>query len=134
MNLPNEVKFLTREQVVLMHEQCMDDFGGLKGIRDENLLMSSLGQPMQTYDGVYLYDSIFLMAAAYLFYFAKNHCFLDGNKRIALKTCYHFLNLNKIDLMLSNQEFYELILCCIKNEMDIDDIAVYIENNALYKS
>ena len=112
----------------------MDDFGGLKGIRDENLLMSSLGQPMQTYDGVYLYDSIFLMAAAYLFYFAKNHCFLDGNKRIALKTCYHFLNLNKIDLMLSNQEFYELILCCIKNEMDIDDIAVYIENNALYKS
>lgn len=117
-----------------MHEKCIEEFGGLKGLRDEHLFLSSLSQPMQTFDNSYLYDSIFLMAATYLFSFAKNHAFFDGNKRISLKTCYHFLNLNRIDLMLTNKEFSNLILDCVNDKLGINDIAIVLEENALYKN
>ncbi len=134
MNLPNKITFLTEEQVFLMHEKCIEEFGGTKGLRDKNMFLSSLGQPSQTFDGRYLYDSIFLMAACYLFSFAKNHSFLDGNKRIALKASYHFLNLNGIDLLLNNNEFCDLILGCVEGRYNISHIAAVFEQNALFKS
>jgi len=105
------------------------DFGGKGGVRDENLLLSSVGQPQQTFGGNYLYDTIFKMAACYLFSFAKNHAFFDGNKRVALKTCYHFLDLNRYETLLTNDEFCELVLGCVNDRYSIDEIAKIIEEN-----
>ena len=85
MNLPNKITFLTEEQVFLMHEKCIEEFGGTKGLRDKNMFLSSLGQPSQTFDGRYLYDSIFLMAACYLFSFEKIILFWTETKGLHLK-------------------------------------------------
>ena len=77
------MKFLSRRFVVAYQARLIDLFGGLHGIRDEDLLDSALAQPEATFEGEYLHGDVWEMAAAYGFHLCSNHPFLDGNKRIA---------------------------------------------------
>lgn len=122
--------FLTEKQVIELHEEQIALFGGKPGIRDKNLFLSSLGEPQQTFDGKYLYASIYDMASAYLYSFAKNHAFFDGNKRIAFRTFAAFLRINKYDLLFTNDEAEKLILDCVNNNITKAEISKIIEENA----
>ena len=88
--------FLSVEQVLWIQEQQRKRDGGLAGVRDWNLLGSAVAQPMATFDGIFLHDDLFLMAAAYLFHLVKNHAFIDANKRVGLVAALLFLELNGI--------------------------------------
>ena len=73
------------------------EHGGAKGLRDQKLLDSALARPQHKFS----YDedvSIFSLAASYSFGLARNHAFIDGNKRIALTVAAVFLELNKYSL------------------------------------
>lgn len=89
-----EPLFLTLEEIILLHERLVQDFGGTHGVRDQGLLESAAQVPQSGFGGSYLHDSIPAMAAAYLFHLCKNHPFVDGNKRISLMAALTFLKLN----------------------------------------
>ena len=76
--------FLTLDEVLSLHAEQIRRFGGTFGIRDLGLLQSAVGSVEATFDGVFLHETIFTMAAAFLYDICRNHPFLDGNKRTAL--------------------------------------------------
>lgn len=89
-----EILFLTYEEVLEFHADQLRLFGGQDGIRDDGTLRSALGMPEATFDGVYLHEDEFMMAAAYAFHIAEGQCFVDGNKRTGLNAALVFLEIN----------------------------------------
>ena len=89
------MKRLTKRQILLLHEQLLQEFGGTPGVRDEGLLDSALAAPFQTFDGQSLYPSVQAKAAQLGFGLVCNHPFVDGNKRIGTHVMLVFLALNK---------------------------------------
>jgi len=90
--------FLSVESVAKIHELQLDRFGGLGGIRERGLLESAVAQAQATYGGELLHEFPFEMATAYLFHIARNHTFVDGNKRTALAAALTFLHVNGRDV------------------------------------
>lgn len=88
------VRGITKDEVLAIHDASLERFGGLPGLRDEGLLESALAQPFQTFGGEELYPSLAEKAARYAYGIAKNHPFLDGNKRTATACMGVFLRLN----------------------------------------
>lgn len=84
-------EFVPKFDVLAIHQRQIERFGGFDGIRDEGLLDSALAQPQATFFGELLNPTIHHGAAAYLYHLAKNHPFLDGNKRTAFATTIAFL-------------------------------------------
>jgi len=84
-------KFLALDDIFLIHEEQLDAFGGLDGVRDLGLLESATMTPQASFGGEYLHAFPFEMAAAYAFHIAENQPFLDGNKRTALSAAMVFL-------------------------------------------
>jgi death on curing protein len=103
-------KFPSLKVVLTLHEQQVQLFGGSSGVRDIGLLESAIAQPMATFGDEFLHPSIADQAAAYLYHIAKNHPFVDGNKRTAYAVMETFLELNGYILPMSNEETYELVI------------------------
>ena len=102
------MKRLTKRQILLLHEQLLQEFGGTPGIRDEGLLDSALAAPFQTFDGQSLYPSVQAKAAQLGFGLVCNHPFVDGNKRIGTHVMLVFLALNGIELSYTQQELIDI--------------------------
>lgn len=79
-------EFVPLVDVIDIHQRQIERFGGLDGIRDEGLLESAVAQPQATFFGEFLHPTICDQASAYLYHIAKNHPFIDGNKRTAFAT------------------------------------------------
>ena len=112
------IDFLTLEDVVQIHELQIARFGGSAGLRDLSLLESAIMQPQSSFGGAYLHQSIFEMAAAYLFHLTQNHPFIDGNKRAGLAAMLVFLELNGISIDHSTDELYDLTMKVASSELD----------------
>lgn len=72
------------DDILELHSKSIRDFGGSSGIRDLGLLESAIARPFQTFEGKYLYETVFEKAAALGESLIKNHPFFDGNKRIGM--------------------------------------------------
>ena len=88
----SEPEWILRETVLALQEQSLAVFGGLGGIRDEGMLASALQRPVNLF--TYETADLFALAASYAFGLAKNHPFIDGNKRIAFAATDVFLRVN----------------------------------------
>ncbi len=97
-------KFLSHAQVLQLHDDVINRYGGSHGLRDQGLLESALAMPEAAFGGQFLHPDIATMAAAYLFHLFQNHPFLDGNKRIGAAAAVTFLWVNGVELTLSNDE------------------------------
>lgn len=73
---PKQIEFLTVEVVLALHQRQLERFGGLLGLRDMGLLESAVAQPQASFDGSYLYKSLYAMAAVYLYQIVSNHPFI----------------------------------------------------------
>lgn len=93
-----QIYFLTLEDVLEIHLDQIHRYGGKSGVRDQNLLVSSIAQPSSTFDGQYLHKTFSEKAAAYLFHICQNHPFIDGNKRVALVSALIFLAMNDLPI------------------------------------
>ncbi|HED36770.1 MAG TPA: type II toxin-antitoxin system death-on-curing family toxin, partial [Ignavibacteria bacterium] len=71
-------KYLTNDEVIIIHKNLIDEFGGLHGIRDNNSLESAVMRSQSGY-----YEDIYEEASALMESLASNHSFVDGNKRIS---------------------------------------------------
>jgi death-on-curing protein len=103
-------EFLDVDDVLELHGSQLARYGGADGVRDRGLLESALAQPQATFDGAFVHDGLFAMAAAYLFHIVKNHPFVDGNKRTGLLAALVFLDLNGISIAHGSPSLYDLTL------------------------
>ncbi|PZV06521.1 MAG: type II toxin-antitoxin system death-on-curing family toxin [Leptolyngbya sp.] len=124
-------KFLTYAEVLAIHADQIVSFGGTAGVRDEGLLESALAQPQATFGGEFLHCTIPEQAAAYLYHLAKNHPFIDGNKRTAFAAMDTFLRLNGYRLTLTNEDSYTLVLQAVTDQMDKSAIAARLEQSVI---
>jgi len=90
--------FLSLGEVLEIHRDQIDRYGGHPGIRDIGLLQSALAMPAAGFGGRFLHTDLFEMAAAYLFHITQNHPFVDGNKRTGAVASLVFLSLNGVEI------------------------------------
>jgi death on curing protein len=119
--------FLDVDDVIWIHDVQIELFGGQNGIRDRGLLESAVAMPQQGFGGEYLHDDLFVMAAAYAFHLAKNHPFIDGNKRTALASCLDFLDVNGIVVTDENGRLYETMLSVATGTLDKTALAELLQ-------
>jgi death-on-curing protein len=96
--------YLTVGEVLEMHRQLIDEFGGIHGLRDRGLLEAAIFRPQNGY-----YDDLIHEAAALMESLANNHAFLDGNKRISLAATDTFLRVNSHYLELETIAAHKFI-------------------------
>jgi death-on-curing protein len=90
----SEPRWLTLDEVLVAHERQLARFGGAAGLRDQGGLESALSRPTNKW--LYEHADLPILAASYAFGLAKNHPFVDGNKRVAFIAMTAFLRLNGI--------------------------------------
>jgi death-on-curing protein len=111
-------EFLDVDDVVALHDALLDEHGGQAGIRDPGLLESAVAMPMATFDGVFLHEDLFEMAAAYAFHIAENQPFVDGNKRAAIGAALVFLDINGADVPEATEELHRAMLDVAARRLD----------------
>jgi len=119
--------FLALDEVLSLHADQIERYGGGSGVRDMTLLESALGMPRASMGGKYLHGTLAEMAAAYLFHIARNHPFVDGNKRTALMTTLIFLGLNGRSLEARDDELADLVLGVAAGKVSKAQTGVFIE-------
>ena len=117
---------LSKEQVLMLHEQLIAATGGINGVRDEGLLDSALANPFQSFGGEELYPSIQAKAAHLCYGLVKNHSMIDGNKRIGAHVMLVFLALNGYELSYEQEELVDIILCLAAGEMSVENLLQWI--------
>jgi death on curing protein len=127
-----ELRWVNKQALLLLHGENLAEHGGAGGIRDEGMLDSALGRPpnQHAYGGV---DDLAQLAAAYAFGIARNHPFVDGNKRAALTAAGLFLLLNGQKLFADKVEAYEVTLALAAGDTSEDDFASWIRKNSRSK-
>lgn len=131
MNGHMKPDFLTVEDVLDIHAEQIEAYGGTAGIRDLGLLESAVAQPQQTFGGTYLHDGLFAMAAAYLFHISQNHAFEDGNKRTGLVAALVFLRINGIAISTGTELLYDLTIAVATGQIAKPGIAEELRRLAL---
>jgi death-on-curing protein len=126
----NDPAFLTLDEVLAIHADQIRRYGGRPGLRDPALLQSALGTPETTFEGEYLHTDVFEMAAAYLFHIARNHPFIDGNKRTALMAALLFLGLNDLELAVDPDALFELVSGVAAGEVAKAQAAVFLQQHS----
>ena len=127
----SELEFLTLDEVLGLHADQIRVYGGGSGLRDLELLRSAIAMPETTFDGEYLHPSAFEMAAAYLFHLARNHPFVDGNKRTALMCALVFLGLNGQRLRADADDLYALVDGVAAGAVDKAEVSVFLRSHCV---
>ncbi len=123
-----EPEWLDLDIVVDFHAEQLALFGGPDGIRDPGLLESALARPQNKF--AYGETNLAALAAAYGFGIARNHPFIDGNKRTALASMIVFLNLNGIALGAPQETAAAIVLALAGGEIGEDVLARWIADNS----
>ena len=100
-----EPVFLSLDEVLEIHEQQIERYGGSSGLRDAGALESAVATPQATFGREFLHTSIPAMAAAYLFHLCQNHAFIDGNKRVGANAAIAFLLMNNWEPTVDEEEW-----------------------------
>ena len=127
----NKTRFLTLSEVLLIHQNQIEEYGGEYGLRDTGLLSSAVMMPQSSYNGEYLHTDIFEMASAYLYHICQNHPFIDGNKRAALASALVFMDLNGIFIEDPDDELYEMVMETAKGNIKKNNITELLKK--IYK-
>jgi death-on-curing protein len=120
------MKKLSKKQILMLHTQLIQQTGGSEGVRDYNLLDSALETPFQSFGGDELYPTIQAKAARLGYGLIKNHCMIDGNKRIGTHSILVFLALNGIELKYMQKELYETILDVAAGKIEYEDLLQWV--------
>lgn len=128
--MTGEPRWLSRKALLLLHEESLATFGGASGLRDEGLLDSALARPRNTQ--AYSAESTLAdLAASNGFGLAKNHAFVDGNKRAAFLAIGVFLAINGHRLVARQVDAIQTILAVAAGELDERGLAAWIQKNSV---
>jgi death on curing protein len=120
--------WISRRALLYLHSASLATFGGSTGIRDEGLLDSALARPQNRFH--YAPESdLSELAASYGFGIAKNHPFIDGNKRAAFHSVGLFLSINECELIADQLDAIQTVISLAAGELSEEDFAVWIRNH-----
>ena len=119
-----EPVWLTEEIVLAIHARLAEEHGSPTGIRDRNLLASAIARPRNA--ASYGEPSMVELAASLAFGLARNHPFIDGNKRVVLMAAYVFLGLNGLRLIAPEAEAVAMMIGLAAGEIDEAEIAHWL--------
>lgn len=122
--------FLSKDDVIWIHQREIETAGGSLEIRDSSGLDACVDSPKTSFEGELLYD-VFEMAASYIVCITMRHPFLDGNKRTALACALTFLYINGITIHESYKtELADLVLAFLENQRDKEQIVTHFRVNS----
>lgn len=121
--------WINRRALELLHSESIAEHGGAEGLRGEGLFESALARPqnLHAYEDV---SDIVRLAASYAFGLAKNHAFVDGNKRVAFIAAGLFLRLNGFRLKADQAEAVLIVQSVASGSFSEDELAEWIRRNA----
>jgi death on curing protein len=125
----SEPRWISKKALLLLHEESLSEFGGARGLRDEGLLESALARPQN----IHAYNpaaSVAELAASYGYGVAKNHAFVDGNKRAAFLCIGLFLAINGHRLIASQVDAIKTMLAIAAGTMTEEELAQWIAQNS----
>jgi len=124
------IRFLTLDDVLMLHADQVARYGGSATVRDLGLLDSAIAQPRMAFGGEPLCGDVYEMAAAYLFHIVQNHPFADGNKRTGAVAALVFLRLNSAPVKLVRGELYAITLAVATGQAGKPDVATFFRDRA----
>ena len=124
------IGWLDKTLALAIHSAQLSEHGGTAGVRDEGLLESALARPQQLYAYGDPTTDLAELAAALAYGIARNHPFVDGNKRTAFLTAVFFLELNSYRFAASEVEATVMTLALAVSEIDEDEFAAWLRANA----
>jgi death on curing protein len=127
MSEPEEPLWITFEQAIAIHGRQLRRFGGAAGLRDEGMLRSALERPVNKWR--YEQAGLAELAAAYAFGLAKNHAFVDGNKRIAFMAMMVFLRKNGVPFSPDPARSTSIVLSLAAGEVSEESLTRWIRDN-----
>jgi len=122
--------FLGLDEVVEIHRDQIERFGGHPGIRDIELLQSAAAMPSAGFGEDYLHADIHEMAAAYLFHIVRNHPFVDGNKRTGAVAALVFLMMNGIEFHADEESFEKMVRSVADGKMDKAGVSEFFRKHS----
>jgi death-on-curing protein len=126
-----EPAFLTLDEVLALHADQIQRYGGPAGVRDQGLLDSAVAAPRATFGGGLLHETLPEMAAAYLFHLVRIHPFVDGNRRAGLAAAIAFLGLNDLWLEGGEDELVDLVLGVAEGRIAKAEVAVFLQKHVV---
>lgn len=120
--------WLSAQLLLAVHEEQLAEHGGPAGVRDQGMLESALGRPQHR--ALYGAPDAAELAASYAFGVARNHPFIDGNKRTAFVALEVFLELNGWTLTASDEDCVTTTLRLAAGELDEEALAAWIRDHA----
>src|SRR6202012_1951329 len=127
MSEPEEPLWITFEQAIAIHGRQLRRFGGAAGLRHEGMLRSALERPVNKW--TYEQSELPELAAADAFRIAKNHAFVDGNKRIAFMAMMTFLHKNGVAFSPDQAQATAIILALAAGEVSEESLTRWIRDN-----
>lgn len=125
-----EPRWISKKALLLLHEESLAEFGGARGLADEGLLDSALARPQNTYS----YEpksTIAELAASCAYGLARNHAFVDGNKRAAFLSIGIFLAISGYRLVADQLDAIRTMLAVAVSELDEQGLAAWIAKNSV---
>ena len=120
----NDWKWINRKALLLLHDESLAEHGGASGLRDEGLLDSALARPLNV--ALYSDPDVAGLAASYGVGLAKNHAFVDGNKRAAFLAVGLFLAINGYRLVATQADATLTMLAVAAGDLDEGAFADWI--------
>lgn len=127
------MKYLSLEEILRLHFQVIEDFGGSHGIRDESRLKSLVKSPKQEVFGQEQYPTLYEKAAVYIRNIIGDHPFSDGNKRTGITTAGVFLLRNGTKLTATPKELEDFAVKVAVNKLDVPEIAKWLKSHSTQK-
>ncbi|WP_322902829.1 type II toxin-antitoxin system death-on-curing family toxin [Paenibacillus campi] len=122
---------LTYEDIIAFHNDMLDQYGGLPGVKDDGRISFLAQQPFQESFGIELYPGLFLKAAVYLVSIARAYAFNDANKRTAAMSCHVFLLYNWYGLSMSERMLELITRRAARGMLSYESTARLLERYAL---
>ncbi len=126
-----EPEFLHIDEVLQIHEDQLERYGGDSGLRDFGLLASAVETPRASFGGQFLHTDLIEMAAAYLFHLVQNHPFVDGNKRTGAAAALVFLDLNGVEMEIDDDALVDQVLAVARGEAGKAEVAEFLREPAV---
>ncbi|WP_036024972.1 type II toxin-antitoxin system death-on-curing family toxin [Leptospira noguchii] len=127
--MKKEPKWLNQKIVLTIHLDQLKQHGGSQGIRDQGLLESALDRPKNKWS-YRPSPNIFDLAASLCIGIAKNHPFIDGNKRVAFMATYVFLGINGYIIEVSEEEVVSIMLKVASGNINETNLSIWLKNNS----
>ena len=121
--------FLTVDDVIAIHRDQIQRYGGSLGVRDAGMLASAVAAASAGFGGQYLHVTLEEMAAAYAFHLIQNHPFVDGNKRVGTSSAITFLKANGVEVDVDEMLLADFMLAVARGEKDKAEITAFFQGH-----